>query len=146
LVRLVQAAGTLGLPLPVSPNETVVVPEVCSGGDAASITSAAKASRPAAPFARRKYAMSEPKKPATYAAHAQDPHRLATPGRKREAEKINAISSLQRAARRCAKHLGRSCVAGLLELVRSEFGARRWPTRSKLRVERRASTRGKPRG
>jgi hypothetical protein len=52
----------------------------------------------------------------------QDPRRYAAPARKREAEKINAITALQRAARRCAKHLGAGCALGLLELVRAELG------------------------
>jgi hypothetical protein len=69
--------------------------------------------------------MAEPSERVTRAGDAQDPRRYVTPARKREAEKINAISSLQRAARRCAKHFGRGCVEGLLDLIRTEFGDRR---------------------
>jgi hypothetical protein len=69
--------------------------------------------------------MSEPGKPATHAGNAQHPRRYATASRKREAEKVNVISALQRAARRCAKHLGSGCLAGLLEVIRSELGDNR---------------------
>jgi hypothetical protein len=54
-----------------------------------------------------------------------DPLRYASAASRRAAEKTNAISSLQRAARRCAKHLGDGCAAALVDLVRAELGLSR---------------------
>lgn len=48
-------------------------------------------------------------------SHHLTPHRLA------QAEKTNALRSLQRATRRCAKHLGRGATAVLLDLVQAEL-------------------------
>jgi hypothetical protein len=58
---------------------------------------------------------------------SQDLLRCASPASKRAAERINAVSALQRAARRCVKHLGRSCAAALLELVRAELAGASGP-------------------
>jgi hypothetical protein len=58
-------------------------------------------------------------------AGLHDPLRYATAASRRAAEKTNAISSLQRAARRCAKHLGDGCAAALVDLVRAELGVNR---------------------
>jgi hypothetical protein len=66
--------------------------------------------------------MSEHKNTTARGRTMQDPGRYTTPARKREAEKINAVAALQRAARRCARHLGRGCSAGLLEIVSAELG------------------------
>lgn len=66
--------------------------------------------------------MSENQNDSARKARAQDPRRLITPERLTQAEKTNAIRSLQRAARRCAKNLGRGATAVLLELVAAELG------------------------
>lgn len=49
----------------------------------------------------------------------------ATPTRKLAAEKVNAVSSLQKAARRCARSLGGNCLPGLLDIVRKEVRGER---------------------
>lgn len=66
--------------------------------------------------------MSEPQKHSARTRSNQDPRRLITPERVTQAKKTNAIRGLQRAARRCAKHLGRGATAVLLELVSAELG------------------------
>ena len=48
--------------------------------------------------------------------------RHLTPERRAQAEKTNTLVALQRAARRCAKHLGRGATMTLLEVVRAELG------------------------
>jgi hypothetical protein len=54
-------------------------------------------------------------------AAGQEARRYASPALIREAERTNAVSALRRAARRCARHLGSGCTAGILELVRIEL-------------------------
>jgi hypothetical protein len=62
------------------------------------------------------------KKRGTPPRNPQDPRRYATAERKREGERINAVAALQRAARRCGKHLGSGCVPGLIEILEAELG------------------------
>jgi hypothetical protein len=66
--------------------------------------------------------MSEHREDSARTGTKQDPRRFITVERLTQAEKTNAIRSLQRAARRCAKHLGRGATAVLLDIVRAELG------------------------
>ncbi len=67
--------------------------------------------------------MTEQPKSATTKSAAQQVRRLLTPERVTQAEKTNALRGLQRAARRCAKHLGKGATRVLLEIVADEIGA-----------------------
>lgn len=52
----------------------------------------------------------------------QDASAHLTPARRNQAAKTQAILTLQRSARRCARHLGREAANSLLELVARELG------------------------
>ena len=65
--------------------------------------------------------MNEHKEDSARASDNQALSRHLTPLRLAQAEKTNALRSLQRATRRCVKHLGNGATVVLLDIVQAEL-------------------------